>query len=106
MDAVTALSGSGPAYVFLLIEALTQAGVQQGLPESTAAALVMQTVLGAAKLLESSGEAPEALRRKVTSPGGTTAAGIGHFEQAGLREIVAQAVAKATERGRELGAGK
>ena len=96
MDAVTGLSGSGPAYVFLLIEALTAAGVREGLSQETAAALVMQTVFGAAKLLRESGEAPDALRRKVTSPGGTTAAGIARFEQAGLRDIVADVVRAAT----------
>lgn len=104
MDAVTGLSGSGPAYVFLLVEALTAAGVAVGLPEATSASLVGQTVFGAAKLLRESGDAPEALRRKVTSPGGTTAAGLDRFEQAGLREIVTEAVRSATERGRELGA--
>jgi pyrroline-5-carboxylate reductase len=104
MDAVTGLSGSGPAYVFLLIEALTAAGVQVGLPEPTAAALVTQTVLGAAQLLRQSGETPESLRRKVTSPGGTTAAGLERFEQGGFRDLVAQAVQCATARGAELGA--
>ncbi len=104
MDAVTGLSGSGPAYVFLMIEALTAAGVGEGLPEKTAAALVVQTVLGAARLLQQSGETPEALRRKVTSPGGTTAAGIERFEQGGFRDLIADAVRRATERGAELGA--
>jgi pyrroline-5-carboxylate reductase len=104
MDAVTGLSGSGPAYVFLMIEALTAAGVGQGLPEKTAAALVVQTVLGAARLLQQSGETPEALRRKVTSRGGTTAAGIERFEQGGFRDLIADAVRRATERGAELGA--
>jgi pyrroline-5-carboxylate reductase len=104
MDAVTGLSGSGPAYVFLMIEALTAAGVREGLAPDTAAALVMQTVYGAAKLLRDSGEAPDALRRKVTSPGGTTAAGLARFEQAGFLDIVADVVRAATERGRELGA--
>ena len=104
MDAVTGLSGSGPAYVFLMIEALTAAGVGEGLPQKTAAALVVQTVLGAARLLQESGETPEALRRKVTSPGGTTAAGIERFEQGGFRDLIADAVRRATERGAELGA--
>jgi pyrroline-5-carboxylate reductase len=104
LDAVTGLSGSGPAYVFLMIEALTAAGVRAGLPESTAGALVAETVLGAARLLKHTGEAPETLRRKVTSPGGTTAAGIERLEQGGFRELLAEAVARATARGHELGA--
>jgi len=104
MDAVTGLSGSGPAYVFLMIEALTAAGVREGLPERTAEALVIQTVLGAARLLQQSGESPEALRRKVTSPGGTTAAGIERFEQGAFRDLVTDVVRRATERGAELGA--
>jgi pyrroline-5-carboxylate reductase len=104
LDAVTGLSGSGPAYVFLLIEALTAAGVRVGLPERTAAALVAQTVLGAAKLLQHAGEPAETLRRKVTSPGGTTAAGIERLEQGGFRDLVAEAVSRATARGAELGA--
>jgi pyrroline-5-carboxylate reductase len=104
LDAVTGLSGSGPAYVFLLIEALTAAGVRVGLPQRTAAALVAETVLGAAKLLKQAGESPETLRRKVTSPGGTTAAGIECLEQGGFRDLVADAVSRATARGHELGA--
>lgn len=104
MDAVTALSGSGPAYVFYMVEALTEAGVRAGLPAATAAALTAQTVLGAARMLSEGSDPPEELRRKVTSPGGTTAAGIAQFDAAGLREIVARAVEHAQERGRELGA--
>jgi pyrroline-5-carboxylate reductase len=104
MDAVTGLSGSGPAYVFLLIEAMTAAGVRAGLPERTAASLVAATVFGAAKLLRESGETPETLRQRVTSPGGTTAAGLASFEQGGFRELVGAAVQRATARGAELGA--
>ncbi len=103
LDAVTALSGSGPAYVFLLCEALAAAGVRVGLPQDTAAALAAQTVYGAGKLLRESGEPPEALRRKVSSPGGTTVAGIERLQQLGLAAIVAEAVQSATERAGELG---
>jgi pyrroline-5-carboxylate reductase len=104
MDAVTALSGSGPAYVFLLVEALTAAGEKVGLPRATAAALAAQTLYGAGKLLHESGEPPEALRAKVSSPGGTTVAGIERLEQRDLRGVIADAVQRATERGHELGA--
>ena len=104
MDAVTALSGSGPAYVFYMVEALTEAGVRAGLPAATAAALTAQTVLGAARMLSEGSDPPEELRRKVTSPGGTTAAGIAPVDAAGWREIVARAVVDAPERGRALGA--
>jgi pyrroline-5-carboxylate reductase len=103
LDAVTALSGSGPAYVFFMVEALTAAGVQVGLPQATAAALAAQTVYGAGKLLRESGETPEALRAKVSSPGGTTVAGIERLEQRDFRGVIAAAVARATERARELG---
>jgi pyrroline-5-carboxylate reductase len=104
LDAVTGLSGSGPAYVFLLVEALTQAGVQVGLSESTSAALAAQTVYGAAKLLHESGESPEALRRKVTSPGGTTQAGLERLAERGFADVLRDAVERATARARELGA--
>jgi pyrroline-5-carboxylate reductase len=104
LDAVTGLSGSGPAYVFLLVEALSAAGRAVGLPAGTAAALAAQTVYGAAKLLHESGEAPEALRRKVTSPNGTTQAGIECLEQRDFLGVVADAVRSATERAHVLGA--
>jgi pyrroline-5-carboxylate reductase len=104
LDAVTALSGSGPAYVFLMVEALTAAGVGVGLPEATAAALAAQTVFGAGKLLQESGEAPAALRKKVSSPGGTTVAGLERLEQGDFTGVVARAVQRATERAQELGA--
>ena len=104
LDAVTGLSGSGPAYVFLLVEALTEAGTKVGLSASTAAALAAQTVYGAAKLLHESGETPEALRRKVTSPGGTTQAGLERLAERGFSDVLRDAVERATARAKELGA--
>lgn len=103
LDAVTGLSGSGPAYVFLVAEALAEAGVLVGLPRPTAEALVRQTLLGSARLLAESGESAEALRAGVTSPGGTTAAGLRELERHGLRSALLDAVAAATERSRQLG---
>ncbi|TDR41635.1 pyrroline-5-carboxylate reductase [Tahibacter aquaticus] len=104
MDVVTALSGSGPAYFFLLVEALEDAAVAQGLPRDAARALATQTALGAGRMLREDGEAPAVLRQRVTSPGGTTQAALDSFAASGLRETVARAVAAATERGRELAA--
>ena len=104
MDAVTAVSGSGPAYAFLLAEAMEDAGRARGLPAEAARTLVVQTLLGAARMLAGSGEAPAGLRRRVTSPGGTTQAAIEVFEAGGLRALVADAIAAATARGRELSA--
>jgi pyrroline-5-carboxylate reductase len=104
MDAVTAASGSGPAYVFLLAEAMEAAAVAEGLPADAAAALVRQTVLGAARMLTESGEDPAELRRRVTSPGGTTQAALETFEAGGFRALVAEAIRNATERGRQLSA--
>jgi pyrroline-5-carboxylate reductase len=103
LDAVTGLSGSGPAYVFLLAEALIEGGVLNGLPRDVSITLVEQTVLGAAALLVDSDEGPEALRAAVTSPGGTTAAGLRALEQGGMRGALLDAVTAATERSRELG---
>ena len=104
MDAVTATSGSGPAYIFLLAEAMEEAAIAQGLPPEAARTLVLQTVLGAARMLTESGEPPAELRRRVTSPGGTTHAAVETFEAGGFRALVAQAIANATERGRQLSA--
>lgn len=103
LDAVTGLSGSGPAYVFLVAEALIEAGVLAGLPRDVSHALSVQTLLGAATLLAEGSVGPEALRAAVTSPGGTTAAGLQVLEQRGLRAAFLDAVAAATERSRDLG---
>ncbi|MDP9441084.1 MAG: pyrroline-5-carboxylate reductase, partial [Actinomycetota bacterium] len=105
LDAVTGLSGSGPAYVFLVVEALTEAGVLAGLTRDVSAQLTVQTLTGAARMLAETGEAPEALRAAVTSPGGTTAAGLRVLEAAGVRSAFLEAVAAATVRSQELGAG-
>jgi pyrroline-5-carboxylate reductase len=102
---VTGLSGSGPAYVFLLAEALIDAGIAAGLPREVSAALTEQTILGAATLLARGDAPPDVLRQNVTSPGGTTAAGLRVFEEAGFRDLVTRVVLAATERSRELGNG-
>jgi pyrroline-5-carboxylate reductase len=102
MDTVTALSGSGPAYFFLLVEALEDAAVDQGLPRETARELALQTCLGAGRMLREDGAAPAELRRRVTSPGGTTQAALESFAASDFTAIVARAVAAATQRGREL----
>ena len=102
LDAVTALSGSGPAYVFLLVEALTAAGVQAGLPESVARELATETVLGAGRLLRESGEPASVLRERVSSPGGTTLAGLAALEAGGFSQTVSAAVQAAARRSREL----
>jgi len=105
MDAVTATSGSGPAYVFLLAEAMQRAATELGLPDNTARALVNQTLLGAARMLAESGEDAATLRQRVTSPGGTTQAAIESFEADGFRLMVARALQAAERRGRELAGG-
>lgn len=102
MDAVTAVSGSGPAYFFLLTEAMVDAGVEQGLPRDVALTLATGTALGAGAMLTSGGEGPGELRYNVSSPGGTTAAAIRRLEAGGLRAAVANAVEAASSRSREL----
>ena len=102
MDAVTGLSGSGPAYVFMLVEALTDAGVKQGLPRAVSLRLSIQTVLGAARLVQETGRHPAILRDEVTTPGGTTISAIAELERHGLRTMLIDAVAIATERSRAL----
>lgn len=102
INAVTALSGSGPAYYFLMMEAMEQAAVALGLEPEMARALTIQTALGAAKLAASSDVAPDELRRRVTSPGGTTQAAIEQFEADGFRELVQRAISAAQKRSVEL----
>jgi pyrroline-5-carboxylate reductase len=106
LDAVTGLSGSGPAYIYMVIEALADGGVLMGLPRALALQLAAQTVAGAAKMVRESGEHPAVLRDQVTSPGGTTIAGVEALEKNGLRGALLAAVRAATERAHELGAGK
>lgn len=103
IDSVTGLSGSGPAYVFDFIQALADGGVKEGLPRDAALKLATQTVLGTAKMLQETGEHPSVLRDKVTSPGGTTAAGLFHLGKNAFKGIVSGAVSEATKRSRELG---
>ncbi|OYO22783.1 pyrroline-5-carboxylate reductase [Enemella dayhoffiae] len=102
-DAVTAVSGSGPAYLFLVAEAMTDAAVTLGLPRDTARELVTQTLLGSATLLAENGEHPTLLREQVTSPGGTTAAALAVLEQHGLRAAFGDALTAARDRSVELG---
>jgi pyrroline-5-carboxylate reductase len=103
MDAVTGLSGSGPAYVFVFLEAMSDAGVRMGLPRDTAAKLAAQTVLGAASLAVESGRPLSELKDMVTSPGGTTINGLERLEAGGMRAAVHAAVEAATKRSKELG---
>lgn len=103
LDAVTGLSGSGPAYVYQFIEALSDGGVRVGLPRDIATQLAAQTVLGAAKMVLETGEHPGQLKDAVTSPGGTTIAGLQALEEGSLRGVVMKAVTVATERSQQLG---
>ena len=104
MDVVTALSGSGPAYFFLLVEAMEDAAVGLGMPRDTARALAVQTCLGAGRMLAEGNESAATLRARVTSPQGTTQAALDAFAQGDLRELVRRAMAAATHRGAELSA--
>lgn len=103
LDAVTGLSGSGPAYIFLVAEAMIDAGRKVGLPDDIATQLAIQTIAGAGRMLAETGDSPEALRAAVSSPNGTTVAGLAVLDDLGVRDAFVAAVARATERSRELG---
>ncbi len=106
LDAVTGLSGSGPAYVFLVAESMIAAGHAVGLPHDVAEQLAIQTIMGAGRMLAESGQSPEDLRAAVSSPNGTTVAGLAVLDDRGVRDAFAAAIARATERSRELGRGE
>jgi pyrroline-5-carboxylate reductase len=101
-DAVTAISGTGPAYLFFVVEAMIEAGVHLGLPRDTATELVVQTMLGSAKLIRETGEHPTVLRERVTSPGGTTAAAVRQLEEHRVRAAFMIAMEAARDRSRDL----
>ncbi len=103
MDAVTAVSGSGPAYFFYLVEAMIAAGAAEGLPADVAASLAAATCAGAGKMLTETGERPEVLRAKVTSPGGTTQRAIETLQRAGVKDALIAAIRAAAAKSRELG---
>jgi pyrroline-5-carboxylate reductase len=106
LDAVTAISGSGPAYLFFVVEAMIEAGVHLGLPRTTATELVVQTVVGSAKMLRETGEHPIVLRERVTSPGGTTAAAVRELEDHKVRAAFMTALEAARNRSRALASGQ
>ena len=106
LDAVTAISGSGPAYLFFVVEAMIEAGVHLGLPRTTATELVVQTVVGSAKMLRETGEHPIVLRERVTSPGGTTAAAVRQLEDHKVRAAFMTALEAARDRSRALASGQ
>lgn len=103
IDAVTAMSGSGPAYFFYLVEHMVQAGIELGLTPAQSHELATRTSIGAATMLTTSTDSPQELRRKVTSPGGTTHAAITHMESAGVGKAIVEAIHAAARRGKELG---
>ncbi|MFC4766694.1 pyrroline-5-carboxylate reductase [Effusibacillus consociatus] len=103
LDAVTGLSGSGPAYFYYMVEAMQQAAESLGLPADTARTLILQTLFGAGKMLQETGLDPQELRRQVTSPNGTTMAGIRVFQEANFKELVERVITRAAERSREMG---
>lgn len=103
IDMATAVSGSGPAYVFLFVESLTAAAVHIGLPSSMAEKLVLQTLIGSGHLIQKSGKTPAELRKMVTSPGGTTAEAIAQFEKGGFSDLITRAVSAAYEKSKKLG---
>jgi pyrroline-5-carboxylate reductase len=103
LDAVTGLAGTGPAYIYYVVEALLEGGLAAGLDERTCRDLLLQTVHGAAKMLHTTGQPPAELRRQVTSPNGTTMAGIGVLDDQGVKEAFRRAVLRATERAGEMG---
>ena len=103
IDMATAVSGSGPAYVFLFVESLIEAAIKLGFTPEVAQKLVMQTLLGSSHLLKISGKSAQELRHMVTSPGGTTAEAIGVLEKGGFAQLVAQAVAAAHDKAKKLG---
>lgn len=103
LDAVTGLSGSGPAYIYYLVEAMEKAGETTGIPRELARPLVLKTLIGAARMLIETGEKPEVLRKQVTSPNGTTMAGLMELEQRGFQQAIKNAIVSATNRSKELG---